>query len=56
MSLAGAAAMLFHVGFGFMGALWSTESLRVYLSMQTRCIVNGEAQKSPFLWRFSGSF
>ena len=24
--------------------------------MQTRCIVKGEAQKSPLFWRFSGSF
>ena len=25
-------------------------------SVQTRCIVKGEAQKSPFFWRFSGEF
>ena len=25
-------------------------------SVQTRCIVKGEAQKSPFFWRFSGVF
>ena len=25
-------------------------------SVQTRCIVKGEAQKSPLFWRFSGSF
>ena len=25
-------------------------------SVQTRCIVKGEAQKSPFFWRFSGGF
>ena len=24
--------------------------------MQTRCIVKGEAQKSPLFWRFSGGF
>ena len=24
--------------------------------MQTRCIVKGEAQKSPLFWRFSGAF
>ena len=25
-------------------------------SVQTRCIVKGEAQKSPLFWRFSGGF
>ena len=25
-------------------------------SVQTRCIVEGEAQKSPLFWRFSGGF
>ena len=25
-------------------------------SLQTRCIVKGEAQKSPLFWRFSGGF
>ena len=25
-------------------------------SVQTRCIVKGEAQKSPLFWRFSGVF
>ena len=25
-------------------------------SVQTRCIVKGEAQKSPLFWRFSGAF
>ena len=25
-------------------------------SVQTRCIVKGEAQKSPRFWRFSGGF
>ena len=25
-------------------------------SVQTRCVVKGEAQKSPLLWRFSGGF
>ena len=25
-------------------------------SVQTRCIVKGEAQKNPLFWRFSGGF
>ena len=25
-------------------------------SVQTRCIVKGEAQKSPLFWRFSGGY
>ena len=25
-------------------------------SVQTRCIVKGEAQESPLFWRFSGGF
>ena len=38
--------------FIFMGA-------RIFLivnSVQTRCIVKGEAQKSPLFWQFSGGF
>ena len=27
-----------------------------YYSVQTRCIVKGEAQKNPLFWRFSGGF
>ena len=30
--------------------------LRSINSVQTRCIVKGEAQKSPLFWRFSGGF
>ena len=28
----------------------------LFESVQTRCIVKGEAQKSPLFWRFSGGF
>ena len=28
----------------------------MFHSVQTRCIVKGEAQKSPLIWRFSGGF
>ena len=28
----------------------------MFNSVQTRCIVKGEAQKSPLFWRFSGGF
>ena len=35
---------------GSLGALVSINSV------QTRCIVKGEAQKSPLFWRFSGGF
>ena len=31
-------------------------SLEMFNSVQTRCIVKGEAQKSPLFWRFSGGF
>ena len=27
-----------------------------FSNVQTRCIVKGEAQKSPLFWRFSGVF
>ena len=30
--------------------------LVTFNSVQTRCIVKGEAQKSPLFWRFSGGF
>ena len=33
----------------------SSKSVKIN-SVQTRCIVKGEAQKSPLLWRFSGGF
>ena len=39
-------------------ALWkmSIEDFSTACCMQTRCIVEGEAQKSPLFWRFSGGF
>ena len=36
------------LAFAFSGTLFN--------SVQTRCIVKGEAQKSPIFWRFSGGF
>ena len=36
--------------------LFSSSSLSHFNSVQTRCIVKGEAQKSPLFWRFSGGF
>ena len=33
-----------------------TRDLKIINSVQTRCIVKGEAQKSPLFWRFSGAF
>ena len=32
------------------------ERQKTFNSVQTRCIVKGEAQKSPLFWRFSGGF
>ena len=31
-------------------------TLTYFYSVQTRCIVKGEAQKNPLFWRFSGVF
>ena len=46
--------------FFFFGAEMSTKvsvsSLSHINSVHTRCIVKGEAQKSPLFWRFSGAF
>ena len=38
------------------GFLWEATSPSKVDSVQTRCIVKGEAQKSPLFWRFSGGF
>ena len=35
---------------------WSRLKHHYFNSVQTRCIVKGEAQKNPLFWRFSGSF
>ena len=32
----------------------SVRLVAIFNSLQTRCIVKGEAQKSPLFWRFSG--
>ena len=32
------------------------DALEIISSLQTRCIVKGEAQKSPLFWRFFGVF
>ena len=34
----------------------SNSCMKCINSVQTRCIVKGEAQKSPLFWRFSGGF
>ena len=33
-----------------------TQNVTQINSVQTRCIVKGEAQKNPLFWRFSGGF
>ena len=38
------------------GGCLSCDSKFLINSVQTRCIVKGEAQKSPLFWRFSGGF
>ena len=37
-------------------ASWPKLLQNNFNSVQTRCIVKGEAQKSPLFWRFSGVF
>ena len=39
----------------FLRCPW-TASIAIFNSAQTRCIVKGEAQKSPLFWQFSGGF
>ena len=35
---------------------WNTLGYGLINSVRSRCIVKGEAQKSPLFWRFSGGF
>ena len=45
-----------HVPSAYLQPCEPRRKLTLINSVQTRCIVKGEAQKSPLFWRFSGGF